>query len=345
VRTILHQIHRLHTAGDVLCAVDCVRALPDYRHRFFVKLGRGVDQRVAATLAALEVPVRHGAVVTGADLTADVASVLYHCIGYDEARPGDYVTFRQKPASVLCCAWIHTPGLCGRQGERYRYLNERGISRLAFSSSFTRANTPELDADRFAASVVIPPSVAADQFGHIVRTDRTFRIGRWSRADNRKYADDFPDLVRSIDLPDVMFECMGIPPKFRGTALPANMRLLESHSVPLEQFIGRLDVLLWKTDAGAWHEGWCRTVTEAMAAGVVPVVERRGGVTDQVIDGYNGYLCTTNAEFKDACESLYHDTALRARLSRNAHHFVRRNFGIARLRERLLALLDLQPGG
>lgn len=340
---IIHQLHRLHTSGDVLCAIDCVRALPDFRHRFFVKYRRGIDPRVPEQLAALGVSVQTGTIAGDGDLTPEVAAVLYHCIGYDEARPGVFIGLRIEHDGVARAAWIHTPGLCGRPAARYAYFPQTGISRLAFSSTFTREQTPDLQGMATTVALVIPPTAAGEQFADVTRTDDVFRVGRWSRPDDRKFADDYLDLLASLDMPGAEIECMGVPPKFRGAALPPNVRLLKNHALPLEQFLGRLDILLFKTDERTWHEGWCRTVTEAMAAGVIPVVEDRGGVTDQIINGYNGYLCGTNAEFKAACEALYRDPELRARMRASARAFARREFNLARLRRKLVELLDLNP--
>ncbi|MFN8558218.1 MAG: glycosyltransferase [Dehalococcoidia bacterium] len=342
---ILHQVHRLHTAGDVLCAVDCVRALPEYRHAFFVHDDDRSDTAMATTLADLHTPVNYGATIQPCHLTSDLVALIYHCIGYDEQWPGQYVSFWQEPPGVTGCAWIHTPGRCGWIDERYTFLNHRGVSRLAFNSTFTRDNTPGLDLSRFRDTAIIHPTIDVGRYAPITRTDGVFRIGRWNRADDRKYSDDFLDLMASIDIPGVTFECMGIPPKFRGRPAPANVRWIENHAMPVEELLSRITVLLFKTDAAVWHEGWCRTVTEAMAAGVVPVVENRGGITDQVRHGYNGFLCDDNRDFKRFCELLYRDHDLRAAMSANARAYARRRLTLGRLRADLSRLLGLPPAG
>lgn len=43
--TIFHQLQGLYTAGDVLCAVDCVQALPEYDHVIFVNHDDWFDER------------------------------------------------------------------------------------------------------------------------------------------------------------------------------------------------------------------------------------------------------------------------------------------------------------
>ena len=337
---IYHQLQGLYTAGDVLCAVDCARALPEYRHVFFVNHDGSFDRRVSSILFDLGVAVRRRSIVTEADVTPDLRAIMYHCVGHDDYRRGEYVRFRQEPPGVSLCAWIHTPGLCGNRVERYNYLRGRGCSRLIFDSSFSLHNTPGVDPAGFAACVIVNPAVDVDHYAGVTRRqDGTFRVGRWNRPDDRKYSDDFLDLLAGIDIPNLECLCMGIPDKFRRARVPPRVRLLEHASMTVEDLLSRLDVLIFKTHAPTWHEGWCRTVTEAMAAGVVPVVENRGGLPDQVIHGYNGFLCDTTAEFKHCCELLYHDPALRARLSANARAFARANFSLAHLRRDLLHLI------
>jgi glycosyltransferase involved in cell wall biosynthesis len=342
--TIYHQIQGLYTAGDVLCAVDCARALPDYQHVFFVNHSDGYDLNVAATLDRLGVPIRRDAIVTTDDVIPDLRAVLYHCVGHDDTRRGEYVAFRQEPPGVLLAAWIHTPGLCGGWSERYNYLRGLGCSALIFDSSFSLHNTPGLDLAAFATRAIINPVIDATHYGALRRADDgVFRVGRWSRGGDEKYADDFIELLGGIAIPGVEFLCMGIPNKLRGRPLPPNIRLIENGAMPVEALIEQLDLLIFTTHAPSWHEGWCRTVTEAMAAGVVPVVENRGGLADQVIHGLNGFLCDTNEELQRACELLSRDAELRGRMSATARAFATANFGLAGLRRDLLALLAPAP--
>jgi hypothetical protein len=106
--TIYHQIQGLYVAGDVLCAVDCVRALPEFQHAFFVNHDEGFDHRVFDMLTGLGVRVHRQSIVTDSDLTSDVRAVFYHCVGYDDQRRGEYIRFREEPPGVTLCAWIHT---------------------------------------------------------------------------------------------------------------------------------------------------------------------------------------------------------------------------------------------
>jgi glycosyltransferase involved in cell wall biosynthesis len=344
MKRIYHQLQGLYTAGDVLCAIDCVRALPEYNHIFFINHEEHLDQRVYNILTDLGVTIYLNTIVREEDITPDLCAVFYHCVGNDDSRRGEYVRFREAPPGVILCAWIHTPGLCGGWAERYNFLRERGCSRLLFDSSFSLHNTPGINPSDFTTVAVVNPSIDTEHYASIHRVqDQVFRIGRWSRGDDIKYSDDFLDLIAAIDIPNVEFLCMGIPGKFRGAHLRPNMRFVENGAMPVEELLSQLDVLIFKTHAPAWHEGWCRTVTEAMAAGVVPVVENRGGIPDQVIHGYNGFLCNTNEDFKRYCELLYTDEALRGRMGENARTFASANFNLTNLRNDLIHVITPGP--
>jgi glycosyltransferase involved in cell wall biosynthesis len=342
--TILHQIQGLYTAGDVFSAIDCVRAAGEYDHVFYVNHSDGFDDRLFNMLTQLGVEVRRNTIVKEADLSPGVCAVFYHCVGHDEERRGEYVHFRREPPGITLCAWVHTPGLCGAWSERYNYLRDRGCSCLIFNSSFSLHNTPGIDLSGFETCAIINPAVDTEHYASITRTpDGVFRIGRWSRGHDTKYSDDFLELITGIDIPGVEFLCMGIPPKFRGHHLPAHVRFIENGAMSVEELLSQLDVLIFKTHASTWHEGWCRTVTEAMAAGVVPVVENRGGIPDQVIHGYNGFLCSSNDEFKHYCRLLYQDSSMRARMSANARAFASANFSLTNLGANLRRIIEPGP--
>ena len=341
---IYHQIQGLYVAGDVYCAIDCVRALPEFKHVFFVNHNDGFDQNVFEILQGLGVDVKRNAIVTESDIRPELQTIFYHCVGFDTHRRGEYVVFRQEPPGVKIAIWIHTPGLCGAWSERYNYLKNRNLSFLIFNSSFSLHNTPGLDYSNFSVCSIINPVIDTDRFSRIQRVnDGIFRMGRWSRGHDTKYSDDFLELLSSINISGAEFLCMGIPGKFYNSDLPTNVRFLVNGAVPLEDLLCMLDLLIFKTHAPSWHEGWCRTVTEAMAAGIVPVVENRGGIMDQVAHGYNGFLCNTNAEFKYYCEYLFQRPEEMARIRANARKFAHDNYNLSNLRQDLLHLIKPVP--
>lgn len=61
------------------------------------------------------------------------------------------------------------------------------------------------------------------------------------------------------------------------------------------------DAMLYHSDL---EESYGRTVCEAQRAGCVPIVDRRGGFTEQIRHGETGFLCESIEQFADAIRSV-----------------------------------------
>lgn len=66
-------------------------------------------------------------------------------------------------------------------------------------------------------------------------------------------------------------------------------------------------------------EGTSLIALEAMAAGKCVVASNVGGLTNIIIDGYNGFLCGTEESFVDVLSELVQSASLRADIGSNAH--------------------------
>jgi hypothetical protein len=96
---------------------------------------------------------------------------------------------------------------------------------------------------------------------------------------------------------------------------------------------------LWTWDALLYHhpdltESFGRTCAEALRAGCVPIVDRRGGFVEQVAEGC-GWLCADAESFHAAVDAL-HDRATRRRMSRAALAHGDEAFSVRRFRGELL---------
>ena len=94
--------------------------------------------------------------------------------------------------------------------------------------------------------------------------------------------------------------------------------------------------LLWRWDALLYHnprvtESFGRTVAESMRAGCIPVVDNRGGFSEQV-NAECGFLCAGDDEFAAAIGALQ-DAGIRRRVSRSALSHANECFSVARFRE------------
>jgi len=99
-------------------------------------------------------------------------------------------------------------------------------------------------------------------------------------------------------------------------------------------FYSSIDIFIYYTD-GSNTENWGRTVTEAMAAGLPIVAERRGAIVEQIDDGVDGFLFDTVDELIDRVVELYHDGDLRRRIGTAAREKACSRFGIPAIRSHL----------
>jgi glycosyltransferase involved in cell wall biosynthesis len=96
-------------------------------------------------------------------------------------------------------------------------------------------------------------------------------------------------------------------------------------------------VFLYMNEPGFGPETWCRSVTEALAAGLPVVAENRGGIAEQIQDGVNGFLVDPSDYYlmKARAEQLLLDGQLAARFGSAGRAWVKANAGLHVLRERL----------
>ena len=99
----------------------------------------------------------------------------------------------------------------------------------------------------------------------------------------------------------------------------------------------------WEWDVLLYHnpdltESFGRTVAEAMRAGCIPVVDRRGGFCEQVGEG-GGFLCDTENDFATAL-AILQAPGQRLRRSRTCQHHANQRFSLATFRQSLLKCFE-----
>ena len=88
-------------------------------------------------------------------------------------------------------------------------------------------------------------------------------------------------------------------------------------------------------------EGTSLSLAEAMAAGCAVVASNVGGMTNMVIDGYNGRLVAPNVKcLVDALAVLIRDPSLRLQLGERAAETARKAFSLTRWKSRWSEVLD-----
>lgn len=101
--------------------------------------------------------------------------------------------------------------------------------------------------------------------------------------------------------------------------------------------------LLWRWDALLYHnphvtESFGRTAAESMRAGCIPVMDNRGGFTEQV-NADAGFLCGNAEDFSAAVNRL-HDPVVRRRTSRAARAHANEAFPLQRFAAEFLCRLQ-----
>lgn len=82
-------------------------------------------------------------------------------------------------------------------------------------------------------------------------------------------------------------------------------------------------------------EGTSLSLLEAMAAGCAPIATNVGGMTNILLDGYNGLLINPEySELFDALEKLICDKELRISIADKAYKTVKQSFGIDKWKEK-----------
>lgn len=82
-------------------------------------------------------------------------------------------------------------------------------------------------------------------------------------------------------------------------------------------------------------EGTSLSLLEAMASGCAPIATNVGGMSNILLDGYNGLLINPEySELFDALEMLICDKELRVKIADNAYKTVKQSFGINKWKEK-----------
>jgi len=90
-------------------------------------------------------------------------------------------------------------------------------------------------------------------------------------------------------------------------------------------------------------EGLPLVVLEAMSCGLPVVASDVGGLSDVVIDKYNGFLVGSNdvGQLRSLIELLGNDSKLRKTMSNNAYEFIRKNFSWDLVAEKYLKIYNM----
>ena len=163
---------------------------------------------------------------------------------------------------------------------------------------------------------------------------RPFTIGRHSRDTLEKHAIGDPELYRQLIAGGTRVRIMG------GTCLAdllpsdRSLELLPTLAEPAEEFLRGLDCFFYRTGP-LWREPFGRVVLEAMACGLPVVCERRGGYSEWITDGVDGFLFDSESQARDILLALKKDVGLRLRTGRAARLKAETIYAAKNMQERL----------
>ena len=297
--------------GTAACAWSVTRARPDWSHRVAV-LGR-VDDVTQAAFAP--VPIASIDRVTPS-IVGGAEAVLLH-----NTPPG-----RVDALAVPSLLMRHSdvaPAEATATVACSRDLADRIAAR-------TGPADPVLHQDVLHQGVPQPPPSGPR------RLDDRLTAGWLCTPTARKWPRDRVAFCRRLaeSCPHVDFEFVGCPAAMRAALLDACGGCAVFHPAgwSARRHLSRWDALLYHNPAVP--ETFGRTVAEAMLAGCVPVVDRRGGFIEQVDDRRTGILCERPSEFAAALHRLS-DLFERRRIAAAASESAHRRFGLDAFGRRL----------
>jgi len=168
----------------------------------------------------------------------------------------------------------------------------------------------------------------ANARNHVLSETRLCTIGRLSRDTPDKHHPDDIALYRRLAENGYRIRIMGGTVLHHALADLPSVELLAEGAEPAEQFLGSLDIFLYRTNDN-WFEASGRVVFEAMANGLPVVCHARGGYAEAIRQGENGFLYQDQEQAIAIINALRADPSHRAALGRAAQQDVQIRFGEA----------------
>src|SRR5215212_5814768 len=167
-----------------------------------------------------------------------------------------------------------------------------------------------IDLDRFAPSASKKTSDSS--------ASASFTVGRLSRPASLKHHPDDGALYRQLVEHGCRVRIMGpsqlLKAELRGLE---SVELLPAYAQEAHLFLQGLDCFFYRTSEN-YLEPSGRVITEAMACGLPIVCHKRGGYTEWIEDGHNGFLFDTQQEALKILLKLKEDPELRERVGKEA---------------------------
>src|SRR5215213_6457042 len=207
----------------------------------------------------------------------------------------------------------------GRREVEVAYASELTKRRVGNYPGIVQASL--IDLDRFAPSASKKTSDSS--------ASASFTVGRLSRPASLKHHPDDGALYRQLVEHGCRVRIMGPSPpleaELRGLE---SIELLPAYAQEAHLFLQGLDCFFYRTSEN-FLEPSGRVITEAMACGLAVVCHKRGGYTEWIEDGHNGFLFDTQQEALKILLMLKEDPQLRERVGKEARRTAEQLFSDA----------------
>ena len=279
------------------------------------------------------------------ELFADKVVVSY-CNGPALERLPEIIKF--KPRAFIwfnCMTWTFDPEITA--------IKNGWITHLGFVSKYQRdylvneysKQLPDMCVDGsvefgikgFPKLLSYSPYLDISKFEVFNKTNEYFGIGRVSRADPGKYSSDCwrifdrvltpgPKKTFILGYSDDVGKKIGTP--------PAGLDWIwwTAGAIPTNEFYSKIDVMIHKT--GGSRESYCRVLVEAMAHGIVPLVERNYAFPEILSNSRqlsDFLMCESSDEMSFKASQLAFDKSLLSEYKSLCRRYAEENFNNSEL--------------
>lgn len=249
------------------------------------------------------------------------APVLGYCNDRFLTRLDEIRRYTHNTVFVNCMTWLFSL-------EKHRH-REGKIAAFLYQNDVVRqkheAILREINPGASTQYITFNAFFDTDSFPFICQETRKsqleneFVIGRISRHDADKYSSDTLDIWNAIESPAQKHGIMlgfGEASRSKIGDPPSWVEAFKDQTeLTQKDFYRQIDVIVQPMDT---TENWPRIGMEAMASGVVLIVDNRGGWPQMIEHGVSGWLCDTPDDFIHYATRMAHEPAERAAIAQAA---------------------------
>lgn len=176
------------------------------------------------------------------------------------------------------------------------------------------------------------PYFAIELFQPVEKSQEYFGVGRISRQDPAKFSSDCWKIFADIQSPIpkkvfVLGYGDNVRQKIGNQPQGMDCKTWPAGAIRAEELYSKIDVMIHKT--GGSRESYCRVLLEAMAYGVVPLVENDYAFPELLTGSMKWLMCKSSDEMSSKATELANDRLLLNTWKRTCRQYVEQNFSNA----------------